>query len=90
MTANIRGIARWVAMAGLAITLGPQSWAHAQVGRKIPVGNYPSMKKGSPGLVLIEVSDFQVLEIVHGVQPYEEIEQKLNGLLAPKSPKQGA
>jgi hypothetical protein len=33
--------------------------AHAQVGRKISVGDYPSMKEGSPGLVLIEVSDFQ-------------------------------
>jgi hypothetical protein len=59
MTANIRGIARWVAAAGLAIALGPHSWAHAQVGRKISVGDYPSMKEGSPGLVLIEVSDFQ-------------------------------
>ncbi|HEV7504444.1 MAG TPA: thioredoxin domain-containing protein [Thermoanaerobaculia bacterium] len=59
MTANIRGIARWVAAAGLAIALGPQSWAHAQIGRKISVGDYPSMKEGSPGLVLIEVSDFQ-------------------------------
>ena len=59
MTANIRGLARWVAAAGLVLTLGPQPWAQAQVGRKISVGGYPSMKEGSPGLVLIEVSDFQ-------------------------------
>jgi hypothetical protein len=26
----------------------------------------------------------QVLEIIHGVRPYEEIEQKLNALLAAK------
>jgi hypothetical protein len=59
MTKNIRGISRWVVAAGLVLILGPQSWAHAQVGRKISVEDYPSMKEGSPGLVLIEVSDFQ-------------------------------
>ena len=59
MTANIRGISRWAVAAGLALLLGPQSWAHAQVGRKISVGDYPSSKEGSPGLVLIEVADFQ-------------------------------
>jgi len=45
--------------AGLVLALGPQSWAHAQIGRKISVGDYPSKKAGSPGLVLIEVADFQ-------------------------------
>jgi hypothetical protein len=59
MTVNIRSVFRWVLAAGLLIALGPQSWAHAQIGRKISVGDYPSMKEGSPGLVLIEVSDFQ-------------------------------
>jgi hypothetical protein len=59
MTINIRGVSRWLIAAGLVFILGPQSWAHAQVGRKISVGDYPSMKEGSPGLVLIEVSDYQ-------------------------------
>lgn len=59
MRVNIRGIFRWLLMAGLILALGPQSWAHAQIGRKISVGDYPSQKEGSPGLVLIEVGDFQ-------------------------------
>jgi len=59
MTTNVRGISRWLAAAGLVLVLGPQSWAHAQAGRKISVGGYPSEKEGSPGLVLIEVGDFQ-------------------------------
>ena len=59
MRINIRGIFRWLLAAGFLLALGPQSWAHAQVGRKISVGDYPSQKEGSPGLVLIEVSDFQ-------------------------------
>jgi len=58
-TANVRSISRWIVVAGLVLALGPQSWAHAQIGRKISVGDYPSMKEGSPGLVLVEVSDFQ-------------------------------
>jgi hypothetical protein len=59
MTADIRGVSRWMVAAGLVLVLGPQSWAYAQVGRKISVRDYPSMKESSPGLVLIEVSDFQ-------------------------------
>jgi hypothetical protein len=59
MTANLRGVSRWMMAAGLVLVLGPQSWAHAQVGRKISVGDYPSLKEGSPGLVLVEVADFQ-------------------------------
>ena len=59
MKTGIRGISRWAVAAGLVLALGPQSWAHAQVGRKISVGDYPSMKEGSPELVLVEVSDFQ-------------------------------
>lgn len=59
MTTNIRSISRWLLAAGFLLALGPQPWAHAQAGRKISVGDYPSMKEGSPGLVLIEVSDFQ-------------------------------
>jgi protein-disulfide isomerase len=40
------------------LLLGAQSWA-AQKGPKISVADDPSMKEGNPGLVLIEVSDFQ-------------------------------
>jgi hypothetical protein len=58
-TANFHSVSRWIMAAGLVLALGPQSWAHAQIGRKISVGDYPSQKKGSPGLVLIEVADFQ-------------------------------
>ena len=59
MNTGIRGVSRWAVAVGLVLVLGPQSWAHAQIGRKISVKDYPSMKEGSPGLVLIEVSDFQ-------------------------------
>jgi len=59
MSTGIRGLYRWVIAVGVVLVLGPQSWAYAQIGRKISVGDYPSMKEGSPGLVLIEVSDFQ-------------------------------
>ena len=59
MTTKIRSISHWLLVAGLILALGPQPWAHAQAGRKISVGDYPSMKEGSPGLVLIEVLDFQ-------------------------------
>lgn len=59
MTAGFRGVSRWLVAAGLVLALGPQSWAHAQIGRKISVGDYPSLKEGSPGIVLIEVGDFQ-------------------------------
>jgi hypothetical protein len=40
------------------ILLGSQSWA-ARKGPTISVRDDPSMKDGSPGLVLIEVADFQ-------------------------------
>lgn len=59
MAAKFRSVSQWIVAAGLVLALGPQSWAHAQIGRKISVGDYPSMKEGSPGIVLIEVGDFQ-------------------------------
>lgn len=59
MVTNVRRLSRWLLAAGLALALGPQSWAHAQIGRKISIGDYPSQKEGSPGIVLIEVGDFQ-------------------------------
>jgi hypothetical protein len=58
MTVKIRGLSPWVIAAGFVLVLGSQSWA-AQKGPKISVGDDPSMKEGNPGLVLIEVSDFQ-------------------------------
>jgi hypothetical protein len=58
-TASFHSISRWIVAAGLVLALGPQTWAHAQIGRKISVGDLPSQKEGSPGLVLIEVADFQ-------------------------------
>ena len=45
-------------LAGVLILLGSQSLA-AQKGQKISVRDDPSMKEGNPGLVLVEVSDFQ-------------------------------
>jgi hypothetical protein len=51
---------RFMLFVGALILVGSQSWA-AQRGPKISVGDDPSLKAkdGSPGLVLIEVSDFQ-------------------------------
>jgi hypothetical protein len=49
----------WVFTAGVVVVLGSQSWAFAKQGPKISVGDNPSMKEGSPQLVLVEVSDFQ-------------------------------
>ena len=59
MTAGIRGISPWMVAVGVVLVLGSQSSALAQKGRKISVGDYPSLKEGSPGLVLVEVADFQ-------------------------------
>lgn len=56
MRARIRAISPWIV--AIVLMLAP-SWASAQKGLKISVGDSPSMKEGSPGLVLIEVSDFQ-------------------------------
>jgi protein-disulfide isomerase len=59
MTVGIRGISPWVVAVGLVFVLGPQSWAFAQKGAKISVGDAPSVKEGAPEFVLVEVSDFQ-------------------------------
>jgi protein-disulfide isomerase len=59
MMAGILRLFRWTVAAGLVLAIGPQSWAHAQIGRKISVKDYPSMKEGSPELVMIEATDFQ-------------------------------
>jgi hypothetical protein len=59
MTSHLRTLSRWAVAAGIILVLGSQSSAWAKKGLKIPVGDDPSMKEGSPQLVLIEVSDFQ-------------------------------
>jgi hypothetical protein len=61
MLANTRRISPWVAVAGLLLMLGAPSSAFGQKGRKISVGDDPSLKgkDGSPKLVLVEVADFQ-------------------------------
>jgi hypothetical protein len=59
MRAGRRGISPWVAVLGAVLILGSQSGVLAQKGRKISVGDHPSMKQGSPAFVLVEISDFQ-------------------------------
>jgi hypothetical protein len=51
-------MARKMLLIGALLLLGSRSLA-AQKGPKISVGDDPSMKEGNPGLVLVEVSDFQ-------------------------------
>ena len=59
MTSSSRGISPWVVAVGVILLIGSPSWAFAKKGLKISVGDDPSMKEGSPELVLIEISDFQ-------------------------------
>jgi hypothetical protein len=59
MTHRIGGLSRFVVAAAVVLVLGAQSSALAQKGLKISLGDAPSMKQGSPDLVLVEVSDFQ-------------------------------
>ena len=59
MTSNLRILLRWAAAAGFVLILGSPPSAWAKKGPTISVGDDPSMKEGSPGLVLVEVSDFQ-------------------------------
>lgn len=56
MKLSIRGVFPWVFLVGVLL-LGPQVWA--MKGRTISIGDAPSMKEGSPDLVLVEVGDFQ-------------------------------
>lgn len=58
MTLSTRRLSPLVAAAGVVLILGSPSWA-AQKGPKISVKDDPSVKEGSPGLVLVEVADFQ-------------------------------
>ena len=58
MTTSFRRISPWAIAVGIVI-LGSQSPASAKKGIKISIDDDPSIKEGSPTLVLVEVSDFQ-------------------------------
>ena len=59
MTSSFRRISPWLIAVGVILLIGSPSWAFAKKGLRISVGDDPSMKEGSPELVLIEVSDYQ-------------------------------
>lgn len=59
MVLSMRRLFPLIATAGVVLALGASSWADARKERKISVGDDPSMKEGSPGVVLVEVSDFE-------------------------------
>lgn len=62
MTIRTRFILPWrIAVVLILVLLGSPSWALAKKGPKISVGNDPSLKEGSPELVLVEISDFQCI-----------------------------
>jgi hypothetical protein len=58
MTIRIRAVSLLAAATGLLLLLGSQPSAFAK-GQKISVADDPSMKEGSPELVLVEIADFQ-------------------------------
>lgn len=58
MSIGAHGICRSVAAIGFLL-LASQSAGLAQKGRKIPVGDNPSLKEGTPAVVLVEVFDYQ-------------------------------
>lgn len=66
MNVSARVICSWIVAAGLV--LSSPSWAAGKKGPKISVGDDPSMKEGSPGLVLVEVSDFQCFFCAKGAR----------------------
>ena len=59
MALSIRRLSPLAAAAGIVLFLGSSSGLGAQNERVIPIGDDPSRKEGSPGLVLVEMSDFQ-------------------------------
>lgn len=58
MTVSFRALCRVVVL-GAVLLAASQPWAFARKGQKISVGDDPSLKEGSPQLVLIELSDYQ-------------------------------
>lgn len=57
MARSNRWLSSLMAAAGVVLALGAPAWAAK--GPKISVKDDPSLKEGSPGLVLVEVADFQ-------------------------------
>jgi protein-disulfide isomerase len=57
MKVNIPRVSPWIAAAGAVLVLGAPAWALK--GPKISLGDAPSVKEGSPKLILVEVTDFQ-------------------------------
>jgi protein-disulfide isomerase len=58
MMPDIRRIFPLVALVVVVFVFGSAAWALGKKGPKISVGDDPSLKEGSPKLVLIEVADF--------------------------------
>lgn len=76
MTIRKRGISPWVIAA--AVLFGASPWALAQKGMKISVADDPSLKEGSPGLVLVELSDYQCFYCGHAAREVmPQIQEKL-------------
>lgn len=67
MATRTRGMASLIIAVGAVLVLGAPSWA-AKKGRKISVEDDPTLKKGSPELVLVEVADFQCFYCGQGAQ----------------------
>lgn len=59
MRASARGMSPLVIVLGLILCLGVSSSAFARKNPRISVADDPSLKEGSPGLVLVEIGDFQ-------------------------------
>lgn len=59
MRVSARGMSPLVIALGVILVLGAQSSAFAKKNPRISIGDDPSTKEGSPGLVLVEISDFQ-------------------------------
>ena len=57
-TVSFRTLYRVVALGAILMVVS-QPWAFARKGQRISVGDDPSLKEGSPQLVLVELSDFQ-------------------------------
>ena len=59
MSIRVSGFAKSMVVVGSLVFLASASSAFAKGGRKISVGDDPSLKQGSPRVVLVEISDFQ-------------------------------
>lgn len=59
MASSNRKFPLLAAAAGIVLALGAPSWAETPKERVISIGDDPAKKEGSPGIVLVEMSDFQ-------------------------------